>query len=311
MKVVAALVVGVLGGIAMPSLAQAPSDTPTFSHIQSQANSGDSFAMQSMAEICLVQAEKSGDFNAALQWFHRAADAGRIEAMMRLRDIYSFQLRDKPGAKDEQNRWTRLAEDALEAQARKGDVTAQLHLAYVYELDDDQAAAMLWYRRAASSGSADAYYALSAKTKLGWGVEENPIESIRLLRVAASKKYVTAMRQLANDYDQGYGVQSNSELAQAWRLKADQAEREKADAGSLDAMVELGLRELREDKPGDGVQWLTRAAKAGSYQAATALALACTVGTSVPRNPDEAARWRAAAEDIGLPLSKYNWPEKY
>jgi hypothetical protein len=295
----------------LSTLAQTFPDTAVIAQFKTRAASGDSSAMLSHAEIYLIQPDKSRDMQPAIEWFRRAADAGRVEAMLRLYDVYGFQLRDKPGAKAEEMRWMNAAKATLEAQANKGDVTAEYHLGYVCDLAEDREGAIRWYRKAASENSAAAMYALGTHYKLSWDVPENASESARWLTLASAKGYVKAMRELADDYGQGYGVQLDANKAREWSIKADRTERTKAEAGNQDAMIELGARELREGNAEDGVRQLSRAADAGNYLAATALALAYTLGKGMPRDVEKAAQWRALAQKIGLPLDKFNWPEGY
>lgn len=269
--------------------------------------------MIALGNIYLIRADETHDYAPAIAWFRRAAAAGSVDAMMCLHRLYAFDLRDRPGADAEARQWIDRARSSLEASAAKGDITAELHLAYICDLGA-QCDAMAWYRKAAAAGSAEAMEEIGFRYGIGAGFPPDPAQSVRWLQMAAARDNVQAMRTLEDDYLKGNGVGRDAVQARYWAAAADAAERKKAEAGNTDAMVAIADRDFREGGDGkvdDAVRFLARAAEAGSYTAAVELATDYAQGLHVPRDSERAQHWRAVAERIGLPISSYPWPHQY
>jgi hypothetical protein len=295
--------------IAMIALSAA---APPISELRARAEKGDASAMESLGELSLLQ-QKNDE---ALRWFQRAAGGGRVEAMLRLHDVYSFNLRETTGAKDQARHWIDAAKLALQRDADSGDVVAQMHLAYVCELGDDGGRAVYWYGRAAAKKSADAMYAIGFHYKVGWGVAADPQVAVRWFMSAAKEGEAQAMFALADAYARGDGVARDDATSSTWTARAESTERAKADAGNHQAMGDIAARDLKAPSPtpekiGEAVRYLERAANDGDYPAAVALATGYTLGRGVPRDNGQAEHWRSVAAGIGLPLDPSPWPTYY
>jgi TPR repeat protein len=113
--------------------------------------------------------------------------------------------------------------------AAKGDVSAQINLAYLYQngsggLSKDEREAARLYKLAADQGNA------TAQTNLGYfyeqgrgGLPKNEQEAARLYKLAADQENATAQSNLGFFYEQGRGGLPNDdrEAARLYKLAAD------------------------------------------------------------------------------------------
>jgi TPR repeat protein len=113
--------------------------------------------------------------------------------------------------------------DALLCKAGElGSLHAQRDLGALYATGNwtgpkDSVQAVQWYRRAAERGHADAQYNLGFMYLLGEGVQNDPEEGLRWLRLAAAQGDGSAMRLMADLYHNGfYGVPVDSLQAADW-----------------------------------------------------------------------------------------------
>jgi hypothetical protein len=74
----------------------------------------------------------------------------------------------------------------LEIDAEAGDASAQTRLGDHYSSVADHGRAVVWYRKAASSGVFEAQLALASCYLAGQGVEKSPLEAAKWLRAAAA-----------------------------------------------------------------------------------------------------------------------------
>jgi hypothetical protein len=137
-----------------------------------------------------------------------AADQGHADATYRLRQQY-------PEGEER---------DALLLKAGElGSLEAQRDLGALYATGDwtgprDAARAVEWYLRAAERGHADAQYNLGFMYLLGEGVQTNPNEGLRWLRLSADQGDESAIRLLADLYRDGmYGVSADAAEAHLWQ----------------------------------------------------------------------------------------------
>lgn len=137
----------------------------------------------------------------------RAADQGHADATYRLRQQYP------EGAE----------RDALLLKAGElGSLEARRDLGALHATGDwtgprDAVRAAECYRRAAERGHPDAQYNLGFMCLLGEGVEANPTEALRWLKLSADQGDECAIRLLADLYRNGqYGVSADAVEAQLW-----------------------------------------------------------------------------------------------
>jgi hypothetical protein len=99
----------------------------------------------------------------------------------------------------------------------------------------DRAKAVGFVRKAAELGDPNAWYKLGSYYDFGsGGLQRDPVEAVRWYRKAAEFGIASAQNSLGVAYQNGDGVEKNSEQANAWFSKA-------ASAGNAFAMANLGL----------------------------------------------------------------------
>ena len=124
--------------------------------------------------------------------------------------------------------------------------------------------AIIWFRKAADLGHAQAQHDLGYRYAMGEGVEKNPAEAAKWYRDAAEQGHAQAQHNLGFCYYMGEGVEKNSAEAVKWY-------RSSAEQGNAFAQYNLGICY----KNGRGVavdlaeakKWFQKAADQG-YEAA-------------------------------------------
>ena len=104
--------------------------------------------------------------------------------------------------------------------AEKGDIKAQLVLAYMYEhgevVSQSDEEAVKWYTRAAERGSAKAQLILGYKYDLGDGAPQDYRKAFKWYHMAAKQGSAKAQDNLAGMYTFGEGVPVDYVNAYAW-----------------------------------------------------------------------------------------------
>ncbi|MGN6652167.1 SEL1-like repeat protein [Trinickia sp.] len=152
-----------------------------------------------------------------------------------------------------------------------------------------------WQWRLASMGDAAYGNMLGEAYDLGEGVPVDHGAALYWLRHAATQGNATAQSALARHLFSGIGGQHDDYEAFAW------ANRSAVD--SADGMMLVGESYLMgrgvEQNVAAALQWLTKAADAGSAQAANDLANCYETGEGVARDPLIAQRWYRKAAALG------------
>jgi len=120
-----------------------------------------------------------------------------------------------------------------EAEAAAGSKEAQYALGMVYldgdGLDQDEAMAMAWFRKAADQGEPRAQFQIGLCLAQGKGVLKDLDESTKWVMKAADQGVVEAMVRAAECYRYGWGLDPNPMQAASWIKKA-------ADLGNRQAL---------------------------------------------------------------------------
>ncbi len=125
---------------------------------------------------------EEGDWEAALMWCQRAADAGDRRAQHRL------------------GCWLSEGRNGIR----------------------DLAAAHEWFRRAAERNEPDAQWAMGEASLGRGGFSRNPQAAFKWFSYAAERGHVLAQQRLAQCYQEGIGIAPNHALATYWRKRAKQ-----------------------------------------------------------------------------------------
>lgn len=175
------------------------------------------------------QLEQQGEFEEAVQWYHRASEDGHPAAQLRLADIYQWGTfydddgmvngvlpQDRAAAQ----RWYERAFASYETLAEQEDAEAQATLGRLYATgkgtarDMDRARA-LW-KQAAHQGNAMAQYNLGFTL---WQ-DQSYQKAFTWLSKAAAQDQAAAQYLLATMYMHGHGVTKSVDEAVGWLRKA-------------------------------------------------------------------------------------------
>ncbi len=172
----------------------------------------------------------AGRYEEALTWQQKAVDAGYVNAMVYLGQMYlDGQAVPKDDAK---------AKQLFEAAAAKGETAAFTALAWIYRagvgVPQDYAKALAYYREGASRGNDWAMTNIGEFYKEGYGVTADPAEAVRWYTAGAKSGELTAQTRLARMYQTGDGVEKDFAKARFWFETA-------ASRGVPNALTRLGI----------------------------------------------------------------------
>jgi uncharacterized protein len=199
----------------------------------------------------------------------------------------------------------------LQAQARSGDMTAELKLARAYESGEgvpkNEQKAFDWYRKAAEQGNAEAQDIVGEMYRAGEGVDRNKQAAIVWYQRSAKQGNASAMCDLGVAYYNGDGVDVSDSLSYAWFLLAKEAGCERATEAVGRAESELHawtitdafdrIAEMydRGDKlptnHAEAARWWLKAAERGDGDAQLAIAARLISGAGVMRDPNQGKHW--------------------
>ncbi|SBR48050.1 tetratricopeptide repeat protein [Halomonas sp. HL-93] len=207
----------------------------TTPYLEQAAEAGDVEAMYYLGEVNRLR--HMGMNQAALEWYHQAAQHGDPHAMLRLFDGGACELGDVcPENGDD---WPQEALELTLPKAEAGDAEAmaELYDIYYYVKEPDEDEAMKWLRRAAEAGH---------------------VESMNLLGEIAR-----------NDEEDYSNDTERLEAAEVWFRKA-------AAGGYAPSMNNLASVLNHLDQPEESWEWITKASEAGHINGRRWLA-ACNI----------------------------------
>ncbi len=204
------------------------------------------------------------DYNSAVQYYHKAAQAGKAFSQFRIGYCYDEGL-GVTQDNYEAVKWYRKA-------AEQGNAYAQCNLGYCYRkgfgVAQDNYEAVKWYRKAAEQGNAYAQNNLGVCYKNGEGVTQDYTEAVKWYRKAAEQGNAYAQNNLGVCYKNGEGVTQDYTEAVKWYRKA-------VEQGHAGAHNNLGV--CYEGGHGvtksitEAVKWYRKAAEKGDENAKTSL----------------------------------------
>ena len=166
----------------------------------------------------------------------------------------------------------------------------------------DYAAAVIWYRRAAELGHAEAQSALGDCYFYGFGVEQDYATAVAWCRKAAEQGLAVAQTSLGYCYDYGLGVEQDDVAAVAWYRKA-------AEQGESAAQYNMGDCYYNgigvEQDYTAAIAWWAKAALQGDANAQSSLGLCCFYGYGVEQDYLTAVEWFIKAAEQGEPYAQY------
>ena len=177
----------------------------------------------------LGQSYESGEgaaqnYEKAIEWYRKAAEAGNATAMDRIGYLYEH---GKGMTEDDGQ-----AFEWFQKAATRGSALGMFNLGYLYDagkgVAKDSAQAMAWYRKAADAGDAAAMNNIGAMYQNGESVEKDFAKALDWYRKAAAGGDPTAMRNLGWMYEHGDGVGTDRDQAIHWYQSAVKAGNSKA-----------------------------------------------------------------------------------
>jgi TPR repeat protein len=155
---------------------------------------------------------------------------------------------------------------------------------------------LVWYRKAAETGSAYAVNNLGAMYHNGWAVPKSDADAVAWYRKAAEAGNAPAMNNLGAMYHNGRGVSKSDTDALVWYRKAAQAGNTSG-MNNLGAMYHNGWAVPKSDA--DAVAWYRKAAEAGNAYAMYNLGLMLRKALGVTSDEREAMRWFSKCAELG------------
>lgn len=297
------------------------------------AEAGDPEGMTVYGKALLYDLDSSNRTKEGLEWLHKAADLGQIDAIEILLNTMRNAEENDPeaeaAAKDQEKKWIRALCD-------RGQLDLLLSRGIeLVEEDKDAPGGISMLTRAADQGSFEALDTLSKYYQdNNYNVPCDEDKSVRYATVLANMGGVTGMLKLAKYYEIGFGVPRDINTAREWVEKAvalgfpaakveyarymmkgmgmkenpDQAftmlkevEAGYPDTPSLDFMLgymyEEGIGTQRDLTT--AYKYYTQGADKGDTKAMNNLASMCELGSGMPRNLEDAIKWYGEAAKLG------------
>ena len=149
----------------------------------------------------------------ALRWFRKAAEQGYDKAQNILGTLYAigYEIRipDYAGA---------LKRYRISERQKNGNVEVQFYYGS-YNIKQDYAEALKWFRKAVEQGNSKAKSNLGDLYRYGHGVEQDYAEALKWYRKAAGQGVAAAWKSLGNMYCRGEGVEKDFVTAAEWYRK--------------------------------------------------------------------------------------------
>jgi len=125
--------------------------------------------------------------------------------------------------------------EAVRTRAAAGDVIAQFSLgSLLYYGTTNTAEAVVWFRKAADQGLADAEFQIGQLHDFGFGVTQDDRAALDWYRKAAGRGHPPAERSVGEFYAKGRAVKADGAEAARWYRRA-------ADGDDLRAQYQLGM----------------------------------------------------------------------
>lgn len=170
-----------------------------------------------------------------------------------------------------------------------------------FGIEQNPVQSLSWCRKAAEAGLAAAQYNLGLKIEYGLGVKQDAIQAVFWYRKAADQGYAGAQCNLGLNYECGYGVEQDTVQAAFWYRRA-------AEQGYVYAQIELGaLYEFGVGVARDGEQaafWYRKAAEQGHPYAQDFLGELYWAGLGVAQDYEKAVFWYRQAAEQGAPRAQ-------
>jgi tetratricopeptide (TPR) repeat protein len=179
----------------------------------------------------------------------------------------------------------------------KEDINELYTSGYNFDRQKNYKKAVMWYRKAAEQGHAQAQVNLGTLYSKGLGVGRDYTEAVKWYRKAAEQEHAQAQNNLGVMYSEGQGVVQDYNEAAKWCSKA--AEQGHAQAQTnLCIMYSEGQGVAQDYK--EAAKLCRKAAEQGHGQAQAILGIMYSQGQGVEQDFEEASRWHRKAAEQGI-----------
>ena len=235
----------------------------------------------------------AGDYETALAFYQLAADAGSLDGLRGLGNLYTQGMAVRMDF-DRGMAYYYLAAD-------QGDAKSMYNLGLVTingegSVGQDIGKAIEYYEQAGDHGHADAFRALGVIFQNGKLVEQDSGRAAAYYQQAADLGDTSVCYILGTMYARGEGVEQDSGRAAAYYQQA-------AEAGSAQALCALGMMCYRGEGAaqdyGQAVHYFTQAAEQKEPTAMFALGECLRLGQGLEKDADQAAEWYRKALRAG------------
>lgn len=300
-------------------------DAEKFKWYWEAAMQGHVESMRKVADCFFYGSGVSENNEEAKWWYIRAAKAGDEEAIDMLETHWKMDEDDLHGAYGMISEYPagmkRNAADSdkelfrkLLKQAKSGDADAQFRLGHAFVFGEDGAEenerhGVLWLKRSAQQGNADAENLLGYCCNHGFGIEENETLALRYYRKAAEKGHAEAAETIGRIYRRGIcGVEEDRKEAFKWYMIG-------AKAGRDESQFQIGFayyfgKGVDEDES-EAFEWFEKAAQQGHAEAQCRYAECFLLGNGVEKDLEKAREWYTKSAEQGEALAQFNLGKIY
>ncbi|WP_038050166.1 MULTISPECIES: tetratricopeptide repeat protein [unclassified Thioalkalivibrio] len=185
---------------------------------ESNAQKGNTAAMFDVGMANYAGRGTAVDYDQALRWFARAADADHASAHYYLGYLFATGKGTSADAERSHEHYSRAAE--------LGHADAQYWLgSHLANGEQDPTAALEWLGKAADQGLPAAQYYVGLMHENGQGTSRDPAAAARWYTAAAEQGYRHAQIGLGRLHQNGRGVERDLVQAHVWYSMADDRER--------------------------------------------------------------------------------------
>lgn len=232
-------------------------------------------------EIVLSGEDKSNAFKKAAKYYEKAALQDHAKAQYTYYKLY-HELKEEKELEDYLN-------EGLKEEKREHFLD---NLISVF----DQDRALIYLKRAAEHGNADAQYELGDCYNYGEGTEKDYNKAFKWYLKAAKQDHCLAQYAMGECYTNRYGTSKNLTEALAWYMKAAEQGYEKAQY-TVGRCYENAYGTKKN--PVKAFEWYLKAANQGNKYGQRAVGYCYDYGKGTTKNPEEAYKWYLKAAENG------------
>jgi TPR repeat protein len=266
-------------------------DYSNFVQVKKAAEQGDSRAMFQLGEMYSDGKDVQENFAEAAKWYRRSADAGYPEAHTSMGII---SLIKAVGLADGDESAVRFGSD----ESKKSEIISLIIHLERLQIRNQMALkeSVKWLRMGAEQGhNANAQFVLGLLTGAGVGVEKDPVQAAKWIRLAATKE-PAAQAFMGIYYLTGRGVEKD--FVEAARRLRDAAEKEVPMAyAPLGIMYAEGLGVVKDYA--EAGKWLRKGVQHGDPEAKGYLGMLYLLGWGRPQDLTQAYTLAREAAEQG------------